>query len=461
MPDPSAMNKRILIADDEPDVRALFQRALDRAGYTTKIAQDGEQALELARTFKPDLMILDITMPKMHGMDVLRAMRGDDDLRETGVVMCSARGFKPDREAAQLLGAFDFVLKPVEPAKLLERVEAFFRAAPFAAKPGQDDLLGGSTAVAVDGGWRASPEPIGTPYLPTLDVNRGYWRLWGTRGSVASPGQQYLKHGGNTSCLEVRCGDDLVVIDAGTGIRELGNRLAQDTPRRIPIFIGHTHWDHIQGFPFFTPAYLPGFTLEFYGASGFGKDLESVFRGQLDRDYFPVALEDMHAGFDFQRLESNPVEIGDIKVHWAYAHHPGATVCFRIEFGGFSLGYVTDNEFLQGYVGDPRDITDDHELVAEHRGMIEFLADCDLLIGEAQYTNEEYLGKIGWGHSSIANVALLVKMARIKRWIVTHHDPGHGDERLQHKLNLTRHILSHLECDAVVTNAFDGMSEYL
>ena len=165
-----------------------------------------------------------------------------------------------------------------------------------------------------------------------------------------------MRHGGDTSCVEVGQGAESLIIDAGSGIRELGVKLARGGPRRVHLFITHTHWDHIQGFPFFAPLFIPGFEVVVYGASGFGKDLESIFRGQVDRDYFPVQFEDMRAKIDFVVLSPEPVQVGGLSVTWEYTQHPQATIGYKVEVGGRKVAYASDDEFLIGYHGSPLEI---------------------------------------------------------------------------------------------------------
>ena len=430
----------MLIADDVPDMLEHTVRIVASMGYDVVAVRDGEEALAKARSERPDLIIMDIMMPKVHGIDVLRAVVAE---RPVGVIMASAKSFKPDVDQAMRLGAFAYIAKPFEERDLTDAVERFFaqRSAARASPP--------TVAAAADA------------YAPSLDLSGGYWKLWGTRGSIPVVGSRYARHGGNTSCLEVSRGDEVILIDAGSGIRDAGMALAAGGPRHIRLLVGHTHWDHIQGFPFFAPAYVPGFRIDIYGAPGFGKDLESVFRGQLDRDYFPVEMQDMAADLSFHRLEENPCAFGDVRVGWEFMNHPGATVGFRIEAGSRRIAYITDNEFLKGYLGRPHEVRKDDLRVGPFRRTIDFVAGSDLLIGEAQYPADEYPGKIGWGHSSVPNACVLAREAGVKRWIVTHHDPMHDDEALQRKLDLTRQILRDMGCDIDVTHAFDGMSQPL
>lgn len=446
---PRAIKGRIVVADDLHEIVAFTEEVLKAEGYAVAVAKDGEEALHRISDFYPDLVILDLMLPKVHGMDVLKRLNarqdGSHDQVAPGVIICSAKSFKPELDQARELGAVDFLSKPFTKKQLMEKVGTFFARRPGAARETPQPV---------------ADVPVPKPYLPKLDTSRGYWRLWGTRGSTPVTGPRYARHGGNTACLEIRSGKELVVIDAGSGIRDLGAELIKH-PRRIHLLIGHTHWDHIQGFPFFAPAYIPGFDLQIYGASGFGKDLASIFRGQLDRDYFPVELEDMASQMEFHHLQQNPLVIGDIRIYWEFMNHPGATVGFRIETENARIGYITDNEFLSGYLGDPRELGVDSPTLLPFRKIIDFVTGADLLISEAQYPNEEYAKKIGWGHSSLSNACLLVKLAGVRRWIVTHHDPAHDDEALDRKLNLTRQILKSLEHSCEVIHAHDGMNQMM
>jgi len=306
--------------------------------------------------------------------DLLQHIRGDPFTREIGVIVCSSRIYKPDQDKAAELGALGFMIKPFEKEDLLEAVDSFFEnwargesGKPIAPLNAANDPARSTPMSSPKSADRSKAAESDRCYIPMPDTSRGSWRIWGTRGSTPTVGQRFARSGGNTSCFEVRVDDSIVVIDAGSGIRELGTELAKEEPGHIALFIGHTHWDHIQGYPFFAPAYIPGWRIDVYGAKGFGKDLESVFSGQLDYDYFPVALEEMASAVDFHVLGEGATRVGPIKVLWEYAHHPGATAAFRVEVDGQSIGYMTDNEFLQGYTGHPSDITRDSKLFLANR----------------------------------------------------------------------------------------------
>ncbi|HZM43980.1 MAG TPA: MBL fold metallo-hydrolase [Burkholderiales bacterium] len=256
--------------------------------------------------------------------------------------------------------------------------------------------------------------------------------FWGTRGSIATPGAGTTTYGGNTSCVEVRCGTDILIFDAGTGIRPLGLALAQEfkgRPLTLHLFISHTHWDHIQGFPFFTPAYLPTTTIHIYGSGGAGRPLEKVLRGQMDADYFPVALGDMSSTLNVHEFKGKPFQVGAATIAATYLNHPGMNLAYRLCHEGKSVVYATDNEPYQQtltHLGERADAGRDfgQKLDAE---FVQFLSGADLYIGEAQYTDEEYPGRIGWGHSSISATVEVALEAQVGTLAFFHHDPLHDD----------------------------------
>lgn len=439
---------RILIGEDTPDMAYLMRFALEGAGYSVETTPDGEACLARARETLPDLILLDIMMPKMHGIAVLRALRADPSTRHLPVLVCTAKDFKTEYEQCIELGVVDVLIKPQDTPLLVEKVNAFLRSKdrgePAAPAPESRSIV-----------------PATAPYLPQIETPNGRISLWGTRGSTPTPGARFLRHGGHTSCMSLVVGDEHLIFDAGSGIRELGVELNKHAPRKLHLFITHTHWDHIQGFPFFLPAYLDGYEINIYGAPGFRKDLQSVFSGQLDREYFPVQMEDMKADIHFRHLSEPPMQIGRIRISWELVQHPGATLGFKAEVDGKTIVWIPDNEIFQGYLGDPAELHRDHPLVTPFGRIIDFMAGADVAIHEAQYTNEDYAKKLGWGHSSVSNAAALIKLAGVKRWIAIHHDPSHDDAFLETKLNLTRQILKRLGHPIEVVHGYDGMTEYL
>lgn len=253
-------------------------------------------------------------------------------------------------------------------------------------------------------------------------------RFWGTRGSIPAPGKSTLKYGGNTSCVEVRYGDEVFIFDSGTGIRELGLDLmkrAGDSTQRGHIFIGHTHWDHIQGFPFFVPAYVPKNKFTIHSVKSIGDSFETIFRRQMGINYFPVEVGDMASQLEFHHVESRPFEIGDVKVKTTYTNHPGVNLAYRLDFqGGRGVVYLTDHENHAVFAGDS-------ELARrQDRAIEDFCRGADLLIVDAQYTDEEYEIKKGWGHSRWKDSVDLGVAAEVKNIALFHHEPTRSDEAL-------------------------------
>jgi len=250
-----------------------------------------------------------------------------------------------------------------------------------------------------------------------------YVRFWGTRGSIASPGEHTTRYGGNTSCVEVRAQDGtVIVLDCGTGARELGLHLVRTmpSPMRLHLFIGHTHWDHIQGFPFFVPAFLPGAELNVYAPLGFQQSLEEAMSGQMEYSYFPVKLRDLRSRIHFTELEEGFFRVGDVLVETQYLNHTAPTIAYRMTSGGATVAYVTDHEPFWA----PEDGILNHPGDQRH---IAFMRGADLVIHDAQYTQEEYTNRLGWGHSTIEYATDVALAAGVKRLALFHHDPGHDD----------------------------------
>ena len=251
-------------------------------------------------------------------------------------------------------------------------------------------------------------------------------RFWGTRGSIPTPGPKTALFGGNTSCVEVRTkSGTTLVLDCGTGIRLLGlDMLSRPGPHRIHLLIGHTHWDHIQGFPFFTPAFLPGTELNIYGSTAFQHSLEESLSGQMQYSYFPVKLQDLASRLHYTELEEGFFRIGEVLVETQYLNHTAPTIAYRITCDGATVAYVTDHEPFWNSPGP----------IFHHPGdqrHIEFLRGADLVIHDAQYTSEEYRTKLGWGHSPADYVTDVAMAAGAATVALFHHDPTHDDETIK------------------------------
>jgi diguanylate cyclase (GGDEF)-like protein len=252
-------------------------------------------------------------------------------------------------------------------------------------------------------------------------------RFWGTRGSIAAPGPNTARYGGNTSCVEVRASDGtVIVLDCGTGARELGLHLAQTMPHpiRLHLFIGHTHWDHIQGFPFFVPAFLPGSELNIYAPLGFQRGLEEAMAGQMEYSYFPVKMRDLRSRIHFTELDEGFFRVGGVLVETQFLNHTAPTIAYRMTSDGATIAYATDHEPFWNASGR----------VSQHPGderHIAFLKGANLVIHDAQYTDAEYRDKVGWGHSSLEYAVDVALAAGVERLVLFHHDPAHDDATME------------------------------
>jgi len=230
-----------------------------------------------------------------------------------------------------------------------------------------------------------------------------------------------VRYGGNTSCVELRTdAGHHFIIDSGTGIRELGLHLARQGGRvDAHLLLGHTHWDHISGFPFFTPVFVPGNRLCIYGARDLDRSLRDVLAGQMHYTYFPVPLGDLRAEIDFCELEEGEITVGDTVVRTHYLNHTAVCMGYRIEADGASVAYITDHE--------PYGPADGGIIHGGDRRLLEFIRGVDLLIQDAQYTPEEYADRFGWGHGTTDYFTDMAVEAGARRAALFHHEPTHSD----------------------------------
>jgi phosphoribosyl 1,2-cyclic phosphodiesterase len=289
-------------------------------------------------------------------------------------------------------------------------------------------------------------------------------KFWGTRGSIATPGPATLKYGGNTSCVEVRAHNNIIVFDSGTGIHNLGSQLEKEFPSEpitVHVFISHTHWDHIQGFPFFLPAYKRRNRIIVYGPPGRDKTLRQIMRMQMDSDYFPVALGDMNPGIEIVEINA-PIRIGDLSISHFYLNHPAMSLGYRVSDGTRSVVYATDNEPYQ-YTLPPPQKADKRAGLPEYLDdkLIEFLDGTDLYIGEAQYTLDEYKAKLGWGHSPIESIVEFSLRAKVKRLALFHHDPYHDDAFVDGMVRHAQELLAAQKSTIECFGAKEGMEVVL
>ena len=242
--------------------------------------------------------------------------------------------------------------------------------------------------------------------------------FWGVRGSIACPSPNHVRFGGNTSCLEISAGTERIILDAGTGLRELGNQFMRDDVRNASMLLTHTHWDHINGFPFFKPAYIANRRFRIMAGHLNSRGVRDILSGQMAEPTFPVPLEAMRAELDFQDFAAGDAFdlVPGVHVRTAQLNHPNRATGYRIEHGGKAVCYVTDTEHI---IGKP-----DQSVL----GLIE---GADLVVYDSTYTDEEFSAHIGWGHSTWQEAVRLCRSSNVKRLAIFHHDPDHDDKFME------------------------------
>ena len=259
-------------------------------------------------------------------------------------------------------------------------------------------------------------------------------RFWGTRGSIPKPGPATVRYGGNTSCVEVRSDGTLIVLDCGTGAHELGQQLVTTYPgpMRGHLLITHTHWDHIQGFPFFAPLFVPGSEWDVYAPRQMGRTLEEILGGQMHRTYFPVPLGELAATIRYHELTEGAFNLDAVRVTTRYLNHPAPALAYRLEAAGVVVVYATDHEPHSRH--HPEATGEAARVHREDARHIEFLADSDLVIHDATYTLEEYPARLSWGHTPAEWAVDFAVAARARRLALFHHEPSRTDRAIDRLL---------------------------
>jgi phosphoribosyl 1,2-cyclic phosphodiesterase len=246
--------------------------------------------------------------------------------------------------------------------------------------------------------------------------------FWGVRGSIATPGVSTVRYGGNTPCVEMRCHGKRLIFDGGTGLRVLGQHLLKEMPIEAHMFFTHSHWDHIQGFPFFTPAFIKGNTFHIHGKiAPNGQTMQDRLEEQMLHPNFPVPLRIMGAAMHFYDVDvPGKIDLGNgVTVEPGMLNHPGEAVGYRVSWGNESAVYATDTEHFADRVDE---------------NLVHLSQDADVLIIDSTYSDEQYWSKtapkVGWGHSTWQEAVKLAEAANVKTLVIFHHDPVHSDDYL-------------------------------
>ncbi len=284
-----------------------------------------------------------------------------------------------------------------------------------------------------------------------------YIKFWGTRGSIPVPGNNTLKYGGNTPCVELRTSNNkLIVLDAGSGLRELGKHLSKNGYEdSINILVSHYHWDHIQGIPFFLPLYDKRNKITFFGETSNGEKIKNILDSQMTSNYFPINLNEICANTSFQEVTvNNSYEINGVKVETLRANHSSPTITYKITDGDKCLVYMTDNELKLNDTNNEHNIS---EIVELNKELVDFCSGCDYLIHDSMYDEISILGKKGWGHTGNVTLAHFSILSKVKNLILFHYNPDYTDDKIDKLLEETVSIVKSKNAELNCIASKEGM----
>jgi phosphoribosyl 1,2-cyclic phosphodiesterase len=290
-------------------------------------------------------------------------------------------------------------------------------------------------------------------------------KFWGVRGTVPTPGPDTVHYGGNTSCIELRADGEIIILDAGTGLRPLGRALELEfshRPLNLTLLLTHTHWDHIHGLPYFLPIYNTNHHVRILAYKGARKGLNGIISGQMESHYFPVGFNDLPGNVTIEEFEDLEFNVGNVRVQVCFANHPGTCVGYRLFTSGGSVAFFPDNETRYRHVASPppaaRGSKDVKSARAEKEKLVEFLRRVDVLIIDAQFTAEEYKQHAGWGHGCVDDVVALGLKAQAKQLFLFHHDPDHDDAQVARMVEHARHLVAAQRGSLLIEAAREGLT---
>ena len=409
----------VLLIEDDAEGRKRIGRLFARHEWNVLEADDGAQGMEIAFAQKPEAIICDLLLPKLSGLQVCRALR--EKLTSTKIIITAGRHYDVDRSVILDAGGDDYFVKPLKWEKLEKALKRKRRPA-RKLTPRQSRAL--------------KFQPPST-----------HLKFWGVRGSIPVPGPSTIRYGGNTTCVEVRTDGEIIILDAGSGIRELGLALEKEfdgAPINLTLLLTHTHWDHIQGLPFFLPAYKAKNSLRVLGFEGARAGLATILAAQMEVPFFPVSWKDLPGTIKIQELKRMKFSIGKVKVHARFLNHPGICAGYRLFTKEGSIAFLPDNEPFEPLKLKlaARDGTHPHRARAQaavaRSKLVDFLKETDVLILDTQYTDEKYQEHVGWGHGALSRVVSLALEARVKKLFLFHHDPTHDDHKIDEMLERAR-----------------------
>jgi phosphoribosyl 1,2-cyclic phosphodiesterase len=299
--------------------------------------------------------------------------------------------------------------------------------------------------------------------MPSVSASPTRLKFWGTRGSISVPGPGTLRYGGNTTCVEVRADGEIIVLDAGSGIRSLGIALEREfgaQPIKLSLLVTHAHWDHIQGLPFFAPAYEKKNEIRVRGYDGVDTTFGEIMAEPMKAPFFPIAMRELSAKIDIEKLTEMEFSVGKVQVRARFVNHPGVCAGYRLLTSAGSLAFLPDHEpyrFLHS--AKSNDMTPEqakNTATEERSSLVEFLKGSDILILDAQYTDAEYETHVGWGHGSVSSAVSLALDAEVRRLLLFHHAPSHDDAMVDAMVDEARRLIRESGKDLEVDGAREG-----
>jgi phosphoribosyl 1,2-cyclic phosphodiesterase/CheY-like chemotaxis protein len=404
------MQKKIhfFVIDDDKSALHIYETLLKKAGHRVTTTTSSQTALEEIINTKPDCILCDLSMPGIDGLDLYESIRQLDSIHQPTFIIITGKIFEYDHRHALEKGVDGYLNKPVNPETFLKEILAAHQ---------------GSMVV----------------------------HFWGSRGTLPVPGVHTIKFGGNTNCVTLTLGNNyFFIFDAGTGIKALSNHLLKENkfPMSAKIFISHPHYDHINGIPFFGPLYMGGNHFEIFGTKHSGIGIEKLLADQMDSVYFPITMKEFSAKISFHDLTEETFKIDGITIQTLLLNHPGKCLGYRVTYKNKVFCYVTDNEL---YLEDsPNYNQHDVDLLTT------FIEHADVLVIDSTYTDESYMKKIGWGHSSVSRVVEVAHKAKVKQLCLYHHDPDEFDKQIAEKLKFARALLKKRHSKTTCSASVEG-----